>query len=130
MEANIININPANLWFKFEFDGTLELFKRATLLEYNGLKIAYCEMVDHYCFDKITTKEKNDVYTCEDIAYGNANNEITNVKISIIEMPELTFDQSMRIPYYFGSYTIKTSTASTLVYKDARERLLFTIILK
>ena len=124
-------VDRSNLWLKFNFDNGRSLFKRATLLEYSNYRILYCEMLDHYAFDKETIKDsKANVYTCNDVPYGNSYNEATKVKIEIIEMPNLTFEQSMALPYYTGTYTTILSIPEMYIYKDARERLLFTILLK
>lgn len=130
LEAHKVYHNPDNLWLRFVFDNRKPLFKRACLLRYGDYKIIYCETIDHYCFDKTTSKEKLDVYTCIDVPYGDNNNEVVEVSIDIVEMPELSYEQSMVLPYYSGSYEVSTSLGNFYLYKDARERLLFTILLK
>lgn len=131
IEASDFDVDISNLWLRFLFDGGTYLFKRACLLKNDDVKIIYCEMLDHYCFERSSVKEKNNVYVVTDVAYGNEYNEATSVNIDVVKLPvNLTLDNSMYLPYYNGNVNVVAELGTHLIYKDARERLLFTILLK
>lgn len=131
IENSDFEIDISNLWLRFKFDNGDYLFKRGCLMTSNSYKIIYCEMLDHYCFDKSSVREANNVYVVTDVAYGNEYNEAKSVSIDIVKLPKnLTLDNSMYLPYYSGDVNVVAELGTHLVYKDARERLLFTILLK
>lgn len=131
IEVNDTSINRNNLWVGFKFNKSKRtLYKRGVLLEYDHYKIIYCEMLDHYAFDKTTVNENGNVYSCEDVAYGDSNNEVSTATISICELDNLTFEQSMNLPHYDGTVESVIIARDFKIYKDAREKLMFTILLK
>ncbi len=122
-----------------------QLFKKFAILEDSNSKYLYCETIDQFTFDynvlefddATRTNYKNPVH------YGDAYNEATFVTIELAKLSNLTHISSRRLPLLGAGVSAtkellitETSThglkvnKQILLYKDARERLTFTIKIK
>lgn len=122
-----------DVWLRINFIGdnyNSILYKRATIMKYQDITYLYAETIDHYCFDKNTTHYNNDVFSCNDIGYVDSHNEFLECKVEIVYLPTINLEKSRNIPYYDGNYQLIKSFPFFRVYKDARERILFTIKLE
>lgn len=89
----------------------------------------YFEMLDQYSAGTNAIKVSDNVYKVNDVGYVNSYNELFSVKISLIEFRQLSQEDIQLLPAYTKeSYTeLATIVDSKLIYKDAREKLTFTI---
>jgi hypothetical protein len=87
-------------------------------------------MKDQYSAGTNAIKIKDNIYKVNDVPYSDENNEIVSIRLGIGSMYNITSDQSKALPIYdgtnFGLIFAITSTA-VKIYKDAREKLTFTI---
>ncbi len=109
-----------------------KLFKRCVVVEKNKVVYVYFEAIDQYCFDRqavsVNDLNKTDCYYCNDISYCDENNEVIGARISIGVFQKLTREESLDMPLYSGSNFKEILDLGTkLIYKDARERLIFTL---
>lgn len=125
-----ITLVNGNCYFKFFFGGKQQpLYKPAVLMKQGSIVYAYCEMLDFYAFDKKVIKVSEKVYKTEDISYVDENNEVDTISISLVALfSDLNTNgtQGVTLPYYNGE-EIELFGALLKVYKDAREKLTFTI---
>lgn len=122
-----------DVWLRINFIGdnyNSILYKRATIMKYQDITYLYVETIDQYSFDKITTHYNNDVFSCNDIGYVDSHNEFLECKVEIVYLPTINLEKSRKLPLYIGKYQLIKSFPFFKVYKDARERILFTIKLK
>ncbi len=122
-----------DVWLRINFIGdnyNSILYKRATIMKYQDTTYLYAETIDHYCFDKSTTHYNNDVFSCNDIGYVDSHNEFLECKVEIVYLPTINLEKSRKLPLYIGKHQLITSFPFFKAYKDARERILFTIKLE
>lgn len=119
---NVLN----NLYFRFAFSSGKTVFKKCIFMTHNKTYHAYCETLDQYSFDKkvFGTKGKRE---CRDIAYCDEHNECESFSVSVVYISHLTYEETLLMPEYTGTYTVFYSENDILLYKDAREKLTFTI---
>lgn len=135
IDRNIYTVNDEACTFmpgcyvRLEINGKV-LWKRvAVLTAKKGVYITF-ETLDNYCFDKTAANLSGltDYFEVKDVTYGNAYNELTSCSYSIYKILNLSVEDSMSLPYYTGGGTMISATKTiNSIYKDARERLLFTI---
>lgn len=137
-ELNYDKDLPNEIWLKFKFyydvGQSNDLFKRATIMRNKNITYLYVETLDQYAFDKKITdyfdseaKVPRNRYACYDIGYVDENNETEFCQIDIVELPELNRIESYQLPLYEGNYNLIASIPKQKLYKDSRERLIFTI---
>ena len=105
------------------------LFKNATLLTAGKGVYAVVEMLDQYAFERVATRVENTDYAVVNyVPYGNTKNEISKCNFSLVEINRnLSLEESYKLPNYDGYYLEKVKFENVTIYKDARERLIFTI---
>ena len=87
------------------------------------------EMYDHYCIDR-SVKRGTGGYVITEYPYGDNDNEFETATISLCYPNfEMTIADSMALPTSEKEWNVLTDE-DVEVYKDARERLIFTIRLK
>ena len=99
------------------------------MLSKKGIYIVF-ETLDNYSFDKTSYRVNNNTeyFVVKDVPYGNNYNELTNCEYQICRLSNLTQEESMKLPLYSGNIKNQTHLKTiNSIYKDARERLLFTI---
>ena len=114
------------LYFRIEFSSRQTLFKKAVFLTYNNIVHAYCEAVDQYVFDRKDTGSAGN-RECKIIPYCDSNNECDEAYISIVYISSMSDDQSRCMPEYTGEYSVLMDCGKVELYKDAREKLTFTV---
>lgn len=87
----------------------------------------YFEMSDQYSAGKNAIKVSTNVYKANDVSYVDDNNELTTIFFNLVNIDELSVEQSKLMPQYNGNYDIIKSLGVKNIYKDAREKLTFTI---
>lgn len=130
---SIVSINK-DIYFCLEVNGN-ELYKPAVILTGNKGLYVYCEAIDQYAFDRMGEQLNGDYVKITDVPYRDEFNGITyneiykcNISLRVIDRI-LSLAESYALPYYNGLYEEQLRINDILVYKDARERLLFTIFL-
>lgn len=109
-----------------------EVYLPAILFNNGNDTYIYYEALDQYSIGKQTkpiTLEGRMVY---DYPYVDENNELEAVNISIVSLNqiEMDYDTADKLPQYYGNYTNLSKNANNRyvkLYKDAREKLTFTI---
>lgn len=122
-----------DVWLRINFIGdnyNSILYKRATIMKYQDITYLYVETIDQYSFDKSTTHYNNDVFSCNAIGYVDSHNEFLECKVEIVYLPTINLEKSRKLPLYIGKHQLIKSFPFLKVYKDARERILFTIKLE
>jgi hypothetical protein len=129
------------LWFALRFydkDGdiigddeyTYNLVQATIYSNANDLYL-YCQMQDNYSISRNAQTISTNVYKLNDVPYVNANNEFYKVKIDLFELNGFDYESAIKLPVHkFASneyYTKLIDTIETIVYKDAREKITFTI---
>ena len=108
-----------------------DLCKRACVMTAGDDYYLYIEAIDQYSFDTESLPARS-ARECKDIPYVDENKEFVSAEISIICLNErLSISLSYYLPVYNDSiaglsqtsYSVGTKT----IYKDAREKLNFTI---
>lgn len=132
--AWIDNIDP--LWFRMSFywnqwEG-VTLYKRAIVMQSGDVMELFVEALDQYCFDKKAVKVGNkfEKRASQDVAYVNSYNEFEDCRIEIVTMPRLSVEDSYQLPEYDPeviNYSTLLSLPRIKVFKDAREKLTFTV---
>ena len=88
----------------------------------------YVEMQDQYCASKNVVAVSGNVFKVNEVPYGNANNEIERFYMWLVDLTDLTLDEIKKLPEEPSKWTNQVSLVdSKLLYKDAREKLTFTI---
>jgi hypothetical protein len=89
----------------------------------------YFEMLDQYSAGTNAIKVSNNVYKVNDVAYVNNKNELLSISITLIEFRQLSQEDIQKLPAYDKESYVENETIveSKLIYKDAREKLTFTI---
>ena len=88
----------------------------------------YFEMLDQYSAGTNATEINSGVYKLSDVGYVDENNEVYNIAISLVDINDLTIEQAKKMPLYNGTnYEFNSFIDLIDVYKDAREKLTFTI---
>ncbi|MCM1556868.1 MAG: hypothetical protein NC087_04965 [Anaeroplasma bactoclasticum] len=126
--SNIPGIPSSDCWIKVEACGRA-LYKRAAVMVRRSTVYVYAEALDQYSFDKCALKVGGtNNYQCNDVSYCDSNNEITELKISVGTIMSLTRNESLQLPNYFGNnYVEFLELPQKTIWKDSRERLIFTI---
>ena len=129
------------LWFALRFydkDGdiigddeyTYNLVQATIYSNANDLYL-YCQMQDNYSISRNAQTISTNVYKLSDVPYVNGNNEFYKVKIDLFELNGFDYESAIKLPVHkFASneyYTKLIDTIETIVYKDAREKITFTI---
>lgn len=112
-------------------DGTTNNFVFSpVILKKDNDTYLYFEMQDQYSAGSrpITVSGTKDT-KIEDVSYVDSNNEAVSYKLRILNLPFIDYSIARNLPvppeeWYFYEETL---TGSILVYKDAREKLTFTI---
>ncbi len=125
---------PSECWAKLQISGKI-LYKRVVLMEKDNVVYAYFEAIDQYCFDKQSLPTGNtilsDNYHCRDISYCDSNNEVIGASVSLGTLPSLSREESLSMPIYNGNdFNEVIYLGCQEIYKDARERLIFTLIIQ
>lgn len=92
----------------------------------------YCEMLDQYSAGTNSIKISDGVYKVNDVSYVNTLNEVYSVSIYLKNIYDLTSDEAKLMPQnkdisLSGAFNI---VEKQTIYKDAREKLTFTIKIK
>lgn len=106
------------------------LYKRAAVMRNANITYIYFEALDQYSFDTQAEHVNFSNYICRDVSYCNGYNELKNISISIGRIPSLSREDSLALPIYDGEFESIIDLESQIVYKDAREKLSFTIQIK
>jgi hypothetical protein len=108
-----------------------DLCKRACVMTANSDYYLYIEAIDQYSFDTESLPARS-ARECKDIPYVDENKEFVSAEISIICLNErLSMSLSHFLPVYSDSIAGLSNTSHSvgtkIIYKDAREKLNFTI---
>ena len=107
------------------------LITRACLMTQNNKTILYCEALDQYCFGYRTDYDGNNVVN-KPVTYADSNNEIYSMDYAI-GCFKPTMEMSRRMPQGlitdYQKFPIH-SDGRTVIYKDQKEKLTFTIEIK
>lgn len=135
LNLNLDEFNYLHFTFKDANGQTIaNLLKRYSVLHNGNTKLLYCEMIDQYTFDYSMVYRRNDgtknIYYRNPVPYVDSNNEAYSVTISLVKA--ITDDVesfSKKLPEILGNTSIVHYylTMNTILYKDAREHLTFTI---
>jgi len=108
------------------------LITRYCLLENGNKKVLYCEADDQFSFGSKVTQYDATAICTEYVPYADDNSEVVSVACELIRVDNLTSEQSKEMPNIPTglSYTILATSNLQKVYKDAREKLTFTIEIK
>jgi hypothetical protein len=92
----------------------------------------YCEMLDQYSAGTNAIEVSSGVYKVNDVKYVNRDNEVYSVSIYLKDIYDLTSDEAKAMPQnkdisLSGAFNI---VEKQTIYKDAREKLTFTIKIK
>ncbi|MCM1556753.1 MAG: hypothetical protein NC087_04385 [Anaeroplasma bactoclasticum] len=128
---------PNDIFFMIEIrisDRYITRFLRASVSKYENVMYLYAEALDQYSIGRQVkdykgkdASEDSIRYAVYDISYVDTENEALKYKISVVTLPELSIEQSYKLPEYTGNYTTLLSIDEQLLYKDAREKITFTI---
>lgn len=154
-DGNGITIPNENIYIKFVFTSEtshLVLYKRATLMAYKDQVYVYAETIDQYCFDLKGKKldqlyEDNKIYEQIQVGYVDRYNEVKRFEAVLVSLDlaqeSPSFESVLKASYDLPEYSGTSETILLLtdhfddedgngmrIYKDARERLLFTFKLK
>ncbi len=137
-----VNLNEYNyLLFSFRVGNNYyQRYKRFSILNNGSTKLLYCEMIDQYTFDYNMIAAEGGNYYRNPIKYVNDYNELYSVAVSLVKL-NMTVDKSKylplvsdfndtvidQIPLVHPGGNIALANTDIVVYKDARERLTFTI---
>lgn len=108
------------------------LYKRLTVMKSSECVCCYTEALDQYAFDYISKKADpiSRYFMSELVSYVDSNNEVYSIEAAIVKLPEhLSMEESRQLPLYDGEVEELIVLPKQIVYKDARERLTFTIYL-
>ncbi len=123
-------ILTSDMYVRLTVNGT-NLFKRVVAMTADQGVYVVFEALDNYSFDKTASNvsNKTDQYIVNDVKYGNNYNELTSCDYALCSLPHIGVKFSMALPLYNSNdYTLITKNKTiNSIYKDARERLLFTI---
>ena len=105
-----------------------KLIKPVTIYSHDGVTYLYVEALDHYSFDKYAEKVGL-LYKMKDASYVDEYNMLESANFSLVKLPQLSVDSAMKLPIYDGTYDYEEITLQykETLYKDAREKLTFTI---
>lgn len=102
-----------------------------TILANDNNVYLYCEMKDNYSISTNITDVSSKVYKLDDVKYVDTNNECFKVKVKLLNIKGFTYDSTKKMP------VVDTATLNgaielideqeIILYKDAREKLTFTI---
>lgn len=141
IDRHVFDVNDEFVWFYPDMYVALKannswLYKRvAVLTAKKGVYITF-EALDNYAFDRKAEKIEGESLLSSyakitDIPYGDSNNEQASYTYFIGKLSDLTLNESFSLPIISDlgdrSIPLTFNTKTLLVYKDARERLLFTI---
>lgn len=126
---------PNNLYLKLTFDmydgSSRILYKNAVLYYDSHTAYLTCKALSNYCLDRKVDKSKNEssLASIKDISYVDENNEFYKVKIDVVSLNDMTAEDYKNLPELESTTkeTLIISGNSFKVYKDARERLIFTL---
>jgi hypothetical protein len=97
-------------------------------MQKDNVVYAYCEMKDYYSVDKYAEFVSEGVYKMIDAPYVDNNNESLTVTVGLGRFSnKLTNEQITKLPNYDGAFIIDITVVSLAIFKDAREKLTFTI---
>ena len=101
-------------------------FKKCSPLINNNIAYLTCEALDFYSIGKQAIKQSGSVYLNKDFPYVDINNEFATLDVEIVKLPLLDVTNNYLLPEYNGEYEMLLKTELIPVFKDAREKLLFT----
>lgn len=130
IESNITpNVNYLKLDI-YDYDGNVKtLFKRIAKCSYRNDTYYVAEAIDQYTLD--TAVDNNLILNImQDISYGFEYAEFEKLKMSLVRIDDLTQEQSYKLPVFEGNYQVIHEGNLLNVFKDARERLIFTFRIK
>lgn len=105
------------------------LLKQPVVLTNGDEKILYIETLDQYSFDRYAEPIETGVYKLSDASYVNGNNEMHSFYLQIFKIENIDVDEVNLLPNFpVNSYheTLIKEKQFT-IYKDAREKITFTI---
>ncbi len=122
-----VSIRPSKTYFNIQMKNNL--FKKATIMHKDNVVYLVCEADDQYSFaSQIETSEKvGRNYRQIEIPYCDGYNECYKGYVSLVEIDSINKEDSLQMPIYTGARTSIIGFQATPIYKDARERLIFTI---
>lgn len=108
----------------------IKLYKRGVLLSNSNSKTFVIEAKDNFCFDTSMSTNSNlkgGNYENKQHTYANENNEEEFYIVQLVNEKELTLEQSKALPIIDNNYTENyfKESKKVVVYKDSRERLIF-----
>ena len=89
----------------------------------------YCEMQDQYSAGRKAVYVNGNNYKLNDVAYVDENNEAYSVSIAFVIINGKLYNSGPEMPQFNDSMVIQNSynIGDLILYKDAREKLTFTI---
>ena len=124
-----ITLTNGNCYLMLNRSGLSSIYKPVTLMQQGNVVYAYCEALDFYSFDKKVEHVSGSIYTQKDVKYVNDYNELESTTISLVELLDDlrgNATDGVGLPYYTGAKNVLFSK-TLKIYKDAREKLTFTI---
>lgn len=114
-------------------DNEIKIVKPAVIFKNENDTYLYVEMIDQFSAGKnytrvyVTGNVDELLFKVNDVAYVDNNNELYDVFINLIDIDNVTLEQAKQMPEYNGTYTNQKVISYRKVFKDAREKLTFTI---
>jgi hypothetical protein len=122
-----------NYYVLINFSSTIvplhQLVFRPIIMTNGTDKYLYFSMKDQYSAGTNAIKVKDNIYKVNDVPYVDSNNEIYLVSVWIVKIDNLTQEEIKQLPIYNNDDKLKyiDLVGSAYIYKDAREKLTFTI---
>ena len=115
----------------YDYNHKRNIFKRADIKKGEKKEIIFsCEAVNEYSIGTRAIRGDDFKFMNEDVPYVDKYNELYILDLCIVRLPKLTYNQSLNLPLYDGPFECVSENKTVKIYKDAREKLLFTIKLK
>lgn len=101
------------------------------ILQQNGETYFYVEMKDQYSAGTraVDVVNKTDVFKAEDVSYVDSNNEVVSYRLRLLNLDKINYGVAKNLPLPPSDWVSywENLSGTILVYKDAREKLTFTI---
>lgn len=108
-----------------------DLAFKPIVLKNNEDTYLYFEMQDQYSAGTRAIEVNNltDVYKVEDVSYVDSNNEVASVRFRLLNLEQIDYEIAKDLPMPPSGWGLywENLSGTILVYKDAREKLTFTI---
>ena len=113
-------------------DGTTKNFVFSpVVLKNDNDTYLYFEMQDQYSAGTrvINVANKTDVFKVEDVPYVDSNNEAVSYRLRLLNLETINYEVAKNLPIPPSDWVSywENLSGTILVYKDAREKLTFTI---